>query len=114
MLRKAQKMYMYVQFSNFSKPETTSWSLTPQLDTEIIEVSLVKGLSLRANPLRLYSAKHLPLMNWTYGDTDKDEDENMQFFFKPLLTCVMTKSDLPSVTTQIFPMTCSSWALYTD
>ena len=43
-----------------------TWSLTPQLDTVIIEV---KGLSLSNNPLRLYRAKHLPLMNWTYGDT---------------------------------------------
>ena len=32
--------------------------LTPQLDTVIIEVSPVKGLSLRGNPLRLYRAKH--------------------------------------------------------
>ena len=35
----------------------------------IIEVSSVKGLSLRGNPLRLYRAKHLLLMNWTYRDT---------------------------------------------
>ena len=49
-----------------SKPGRTSSSLTPQLDTVIIEV---KGLSLRGNTLRLYRVKHLPLMNWTYGDT---------------------------------------------
>ena len=78
-----------------SKPERTSWSLTPQLDTVIIEVSSVKGLSLRGNALRLCKAKHLPLMNWTYGDTRFysgktsylnvkvlifAKDDNMQFF----------------------------------
>ena len=54
-----------------SKPERTSESLTPQLDTVITEVSTVKGLSLRGNILRIYWAKHLPLMNWPYmhGDT---------------------------------------------
>ena len=46
--------------ASFSKPETSRF-LT-QLDTGIIEV-------LRGNTLRLYRAKHLPLMNWTYGDT---------------------------------------------
>ena len=30
----------------FSKPERISWSLTPQLDTFIFEVSSVKELSL--------------------------------------------------------------------
>ena len=35
------------------------WSLTPQLYTVIIEVSSVKGLSLRGNTLRLYRSKHL-------------------------------------------------------
>jgi len=39
------------------------------LDTDIIEASSVKGLGLRGNTLRLYRAKHLPLMNRTYGDT---------------------------------------------
>ena len=71
------------------------------LDTVIIEVSLVKELSLRGNTLRIYRAKHLPLINWTYGDTGLyigytsyfnmkvfvfAKDENTQFFFKPLLT----------------------------
>ena len=51
------------------KLERTSLTLTPQLDTVIVVVSSVKGLNLRVNPLRLYKAKHLPLMNWTYGDT---------------------------------------------
>ena len=70
MLRKATKVHVYVQcLSLFSKLERTSSSLTPQLDTVIIEVSSVKGLSLRGNTLRLYRAKHLPLMNWPYGDT---------------------------------------------
>ena len=49
-----------------SKPER---SLIPQLDTVVIEVSLVKALRLRGNPRRLYRAKHLPSRNWTYGDT---------------------------------------------
>jgi len=70
MLRKATKVHVYIQcFSLFSKPERTSWSLTPHLDTVIFEVSSVKELSLRGNTLRLYWAKHFPLMNWTYGDT---------------------------------------------
>jgi len=66
MLRKATK---FTCMSNvLSKSERTSQSLTPQLDTVINEVSSVKGLSLRGNPLRLYRDKHLPLMNWM-GDT---------------------------------------------
>ena len=70
-VEKSHKSDTHVQcFSHFSKPERTSWSLTPQLDTAIMEVSSVKELSLRGNPLRLYRAKHLPLMNWTYGDTE--------------------------------------------
>ena len=52
-----------------SKPERTYWSLTPQLDTVIIEVSSVKALSLRGNPWRLYWAKYLPSQNGTDGDT---------------------------------------------
>ena len=49
-------MCSYVQCCNpfFSKLERTSWSLIPQLDTVIIEVSSVKELSLRGNTLRLY------------------------------------------------------------
>ena len=39
-------------------------SLTPQLDTVIIEVS--SGLSLRGNLYRLGQT----LMNWTYSDID--------------------------------------------
>jgi len=42
------------------------------------------------------------------------KDENMEFFFKSLLTWVMTKSVLPLVTSQRFPTTWSSWALYKD
>ena len=50
MFRKATKVHVYVQcFSLFSKPERTSWSLTPQLNTVIFEVSSVKELSLRGN-----------------------------------------------------------------
>ena len=52
-----------------SKPERTYLSLTPQLDTVIIEESSVKVLSLRGNPWRLYRAKHFPSWNGTYGDT---------------------------------------------
>jgi len=50
----------------YSKPEMTSWSLTLQLDTIIIEVSSVKGLSLRGNTLQ---GQTLAINNWTYGDT---------------------------------------------
>jgi len=35
-------------------------------------------------------------------------------FFKPLLTGVMIKSVDTLVTTKMFPMTCSSWALFRD
>jgi len=58
MLRKATKVHVYLQcFSlSLSKPERTSWSLTPQLDTVIIQVSSVRELSLRGNPLGLYRA----------------------------------------------------------
>ena len=73
MLRKATKVHMYVQWiSLFSKPERTSWSLTPQLDTIIIQVSSVKGLSLRGNPLRLYRAKHLPWIGHTQCTVTQD------------------------------------------
>ena len=78
-----------------SKPERTYQSLTPQLDTVIIEVFSVKALRLRGNPWRLYRAKHLPSRNGTYGDTGFysartrylkmkvltfAKDENMQIF----------------------------------
>ena len=49
-----------------SQPER---SLTPQVDTVVIEVSSVKALRLRGNLRRLYRAKHLPSQNWTYGYT---------------------------------------------
>ena len=39
----------------------------PQLDTVVIEVSLVKVLRLKGNLWRLYKAKHLPPQN-SYGD----------------------------------------------
>ena len=51
MLRKATKVQPYV-------PSL----LTPQVNTVVIEVSLVKGLSLRGNPMRLYRAKYLPMV----------------------------------------------------
>ena len=69
--KKPQKCTCMSNVLAFSpKPERISWSLTPQLDTIIIEVSSVKGLSLRSNPLRLYEAKHLLLTNWAYGTQD--------------------------------------------
>ena len=52
MLRKATKCLCMSKV--LSKPERTSWSLKPQLDTVIIEVSSFKWLSLRGNTLRLY------------------------------------------------------------
>ena len=36
--------------------------MTPQLDTVIIEACSVKMLSLRGNTLKLYRAKHFPLI----------------------------------------------------
>ena len=58
MLRKPQKcMCMSNVLAFFSMPE---WTLTLQLDTVIIEVSSVKGPSLRGNLRQLYRAKHLP------------------------------------------------------
>ena len=51
MLRKATKVQPYV-------PSL----LTPQVNTVVIEVSSVKGLSLGGNPMRLYRAKHLPMV----------------------------------------------------
>ena len=48
-----------------SKPERTYCSLTPQLDTVIIEVSTVQALRARANPQQLHGAIHLLSMNWT-------------------------------------------------
>ena len=53
-----------------SKPERTCWSLIPQLDTVVIEISLVKALNLRVNPQRLYRAKHLASQNGAYGDKE--------------------------------------------
>ena len=82
----------------YSKPERAYWSLTPQLDTVIIEESSMKVLSLRSNPWRLYRTKHemgpmvtqdftapkLPILAWRYLQLLK-----MRGFFKPLLTWVM-------------------------
>ena len=51
-----------------SQPERTYWSLTPQLETVIIEVSTVQVLRSRAKPWLLHVAIHLPSMNWTYND----------------------------------------------
>ena len=42
-----------------SKPER---SFTPQLDTVVIEVSLVKALRVKGNLWRLYRAKHFPYL----------------------------------------------------
>jgi len=46
----------------FQAYKRASWSLTPQLDTVIIQVFSVRELSLIGNPLGLYRAKRLPLM----------------------------------------------------
>ena len=112
-----------------SQPERTYWSLTPQLDTVIIEESSVKALSLRGNPWRLCRAKHLPSQNGTYGDTGFysaqttylsmkvltfAKNENIRFFFKLLLTWVMIKNVDTSVTTLNFILTCSSGGLYNN
>ena len=95
---------------------------TPQLDTVIIEVfswrakpetyytETAKGQTFAINELDLWwhsgstSCLNMKLLKFA-------KDENM---FKLLLSWVMTKSVLPSVTTQMLPMTWSSWALYKD
>ena len=59
-------------YSDFSSLRGLT-SLTPRLETVIAEVptycATVQALELRANPQGLHRAKHLPTMNWTYGDT---------------------------------------------
>ena len=63
-------MYMFnVLAFFFSKPEDLLKFDTTAGYSFIIQVSSVKGLSLRGNTLRLYRAKHLPLINWPYGHT---------------------------------------------
>ena len=62
----------------FSNPERTSWSLTPQLDTVIIEVSSVKGL---IRPERLYTET---IQGQTfaingYGDTEFSTAANLNY-----------------------------------
>ena len=65
---KATKVHVYVQCFNFlSKPERTYWSLTPQLDTVIIELGL-KPYGWEAIHGD-YRAKHFPSQN-SYGDTE--------------------------------------------
>ena len=54
---------MYV-LACLSKRGLTEVCLTLQLDAVIIEEPLVKALSLRGNPWRLYSAKHLKWDLW--------------------------------------------------
>ena len=81
MLRKPQKCTCMAFFPD---PERTSWSLTPQLDTVIIEVSSVKGL---IRPERLYTET---IQGQTfaingYGDTEFSTAANLSY-------------DLPSVT----------------
>ena len=44
----------------FAQPERIYWSLTPELETVVIEVSTVQALMLRANPQRWHGAIHLP------------------------------------------------------
>ena len=89
-----------------SQPERTYWSLTPQLETAVIEVSTVQVLRPKANPQRLHEAKHLPSINWIYSHTGFysgqasclnmkvltcAKDVIMHIFIKPLPTWVMIK-----------------------
>ena len=67
MNEKPQK-YMCMPYF-LSQPERFYWSLTPQVEAVIIEVSTVQVLGLRVNPWWLHGAKHLPSTNWIYGDT---------------------------------------------
>ena len=62
-------MHVYVPCFILSKPKGTYGSLTPQVEAVIAEVSTVQALRLRAYPRQFHGAKHLQLMNWTYGDT---------------------------------------------
>ena len=67
---KATKVLVHTQYFSVSFPAWgTYWSLTPQLETVIIEVSTVQVLRWKTNPLWLHRAIHLPSRYWTYGDT---------------------------------------------
>ena len=55
--------------------------MTQLLDTVIAEV---KAVSLKGNPWRLYTVKHLPLQNGTYGDTGFYSGQSSYFNMKVL------------------------------
>ena len=69
------------------QPERTYYSLTPQLETVIIEVSTVQVLRLRATPQRLHRAIHLPSINCTYGCTGFYSGQTRYLNMKVLLHC---------------------------
>lgn len=96
---KATKVHVHTHhYSILFQHESAYWSLKPQLETVIIEVSTVQTLRLRANLRRLHRVKQLRSAYLTYGDTGFNScqtsylsikvltfaiDEDM---FKPLLT----------------------------
>ena len=65
MLRKATNVQVHVQcFSTFFQPKRTSSSLNPQLETVIIEVYSVKGLSLKVKSTETIQGQTLELDLW--------------------------------------------------
>ena len=116
MLRKGTKVHIYVQcFSLFfpslrGLPEVWHHSWI-QLSLKYLQLKEVihwdyTGPNIWIGPIWWHRTLHwlAAILTWRYIFA---EDENMWFFFKALLTWVMTKSVLPLVTTQMFPMTCS-------
>ena len=115
---KATNVHVYVQcLALLSKPERTYWSLTPQLDTVVMGVSLVKMLRLRGyrdyigpnichhkrGPMvtQDFTVAKLAILAWRYFYS---KNQKIRPLFKPLITWVMIKNVDTSVTTQT-----SSW-----
>ena len=98
-------------------------SFTRQLEATIIEVAAVQMLRLRANSGWVHEAKYLPPTKVTYGHARFNNGQATCFntkpsstcsqnlgictFFKLILTWVMIKSTIPSLTTLSVPVTCS-------
>ena len=102
----------------FPKPERAYWSLTPQLDTVVLEVSLVKMLRLsegygdyigptichhERGPMvtQDFTVAKLAILTWRYFYA---KNQKIRSLFKPLITWVVIKNVDTSVTTQT-----SSW-----
>ena len=124
---KSHKSALVVQcFSFLSKPERTYWSLTPQLDTVVIEISLVKALRLRGNLRRSYMTRCLPSWNGTYGDTGFYSGQTSYLALKVLVKMRICDSFLTTANLSYNPkcwhfsdhtnfiLTCSSGALHNN